>query len=165
NLIVRIFVAVVVKADDPCGLRAGQFGTKFRMGNDDVLYGVRPQQHPGDVSAILPNAEQDDDSNKHQPAAENPLPRSQEIGKGHYCRGASANVIGISICLLARTIVMVTFSPALYRSTSAASSWTELTDFPWKLKRISPPTGKRLRPMRTSSVAPRRPARDAGLFS
>src|SRR5437867_13415821 len=100
------------------------------MGDDDVLRRSRPRQHPCDFAAILPNPEQDDDANEKQPASENPLPRSQEIRYGHYCRGASANVIGTSIFLLPRRMVMVTFSPALYRSSSVANSCTVLMGLP-----------------------------------
>src|SRR5262249_43264043 len=117
DLIIRVLGAVVMDPDDPCWFRAGQLRTKLRTGDDDVFCWIRTRQHPCDVAAILPDPEQHDDSDEDQPPPDDPLPRSQQVSNGHYCRGASAKVIGISIFLLPRRIVSVTFSPALYRST------------------------------------------------
>src|SRR5262249_41761928 len=74
DLIICEFIAVVTSSDNPARICRRQFRTEFRVGDHNVLCGIRPPEHCDQAIAVLPYSKNEDDADKKQPPDDDPLP-------------------------------------------------------------------------------------------
>ena len=79
NLIVRELVAIIAESDNPGWFRSRQLRTEFRTGDHDIPGGIRTPNECHQAAAVLPDSENQNDSDKKQPSRNDPLAGPQEL--------------------------------------------------------------------------------------
>jgi hypothetical protein len=79
NLVVGEPIAIVAEPDYPGGLGSRKFRTEFGASDDDIPCRIRTPEHGHQPAPVLPDAENQNDSDKKQPSRNNPLAGPQEL--------------------------------------------------------------------------------------